>query len=113
METVKIGVKFGEENLIFRLKVISVAEEKQLRAKHFGKTEDEIEKSAFADNLQILSDYEAEPAEKISVGEKGETVKTKVVLREYFSEQSPSKDRILDYVVRAYLISLQPTIDFF
>ena len=111
METISINVSLGKEKLAIHLKMINAAEENRLRQRFVGLTEAEKEAKDYEINTSILSEYQSEKAE-ISGTENASEGQLKIDLKDYFKEKSVTKERIADYAVRAYLIALQPNIDF-
>ena len=97
-----IGVTVTYQTPInFFLRVITQKEEKEIRQKMFGLTEDEQLEQSYENNLELLKKLEVRKPEGIEDFDS------------YFATRDGIKERIAEFAVRGYFVRLQPEISFF
>lgn len=102
-----VRAKFGSENVVFHLRLISIAEEKSVRDKFLTAKDDET----FGINVDVLAQFSTSPPtteyEKNLPGESAEDA-----VRDYFADKGTVKQRIAQSVIGAFLMKQVPEIDF-
>jgi hypothetical protein len=107
MDSIKLKTVFGQETVIFTLKVLTVAEENKIRAATFGLSEAEQDEKGFDLMVNALDEYSTEFAEIVRGDETQQ-----MDVKKYFAERSAAKERIAHYAFRSWLLALQPSVDF-
>lgn len=122
MEIVNIGVKHGSAEVVFHLRVISVAEENRYAARFLAipdkDTEErkaELEYSIFVDSLAAWSEEpltaRTESGDESLVYPGINTPADSV--KEFFKEKTPYTERIAPAVIGRYRMKLQPDVVFY
>jgi hypothetical protein len=122
-DTVEVSVTFGSK-ITFFLRMISIAEETQLRQKAFGLKDEERAAKEYQLNVDILKDLAdkmptglfPDPPEVRDAADESIYSDTHVApfkaIEAFFAERTAVKERIAFYAVRGYFVRLQPS-DFF
>lgn len=128
-KVISIGATHGDEEIIFHLRSISVAEEARYTNRYAEISDLDSDEKKAEQEYAILTDSLASWAEKAptiknagvesdssveKVLAEGEVAKTPAdVVREYFSKRTPEKERTAQQVVLQYRRKLQPKVVFY
>jgi hypothetical protein len=107
-DTVEVSVKY-DRTYTFYLRLISIAEENQLRQRAFGLNEEERAKKEYQINVGMLADLSVKMPDGIEA-KKGKSIGDAV--SEFFREKNALKERIAFFAIRAFFLRIQPS-DFF
>lgn len=126
--TYKIGASYGDEEVVFELRSITVAEENRYTARYAEMSDSDSEEKKAEQEYAILVDAIAEWSNGWPrVGSKGNTkvaiedaVATESkpatpadAVRAYFAERDAEKERIAQSIVMGFRRRLQPTVVFY
>lgn len=112
-DKITIKVTLAGKSATFPLRMISMAEEMQLRQRYTGLT-DSSEKGSVSDqewqiNVDALKEFSLsgdvqvdDPAEKAP----------HIPVAEFFHQRTPTKERMAEYAVRGFLSKLAPDVSF-
>lgn len=111
-ETIRVTITLIS-SISFCLRMVGLSEESKIKQKFFALTDEEKEAGKeYELNVQTI----AELCTELPTGmyPDGATPKTPVPLavKDYFKDKTVAKERIAEYVVRAYLAKLMPEISF-
>lgn len=112
MNSIGLSAKLGNEKATFNLKVLTIAEENRIRQSFLGLNDKEQEEKSFELTAAALTEFLIGDIECSFIDADGNEKGTEVSAKDFFADKTPSRERIADYAFRAWLVSLQPTVDF-
>ena len=109
---IEVSVSYGD-TITFFLKVIGIADERELRAKAFGKTDEESAKKEYQTNVDVLAELSVKCPDGIFAdGAIPKSIPAEIV-KDFFAEKSAIKERIAYFAVQGYFTRLMPSESFF
>lgn len=116
----KIGCTTGKDEIVFHLRSISVAEENKYTARYIEIEESDSEEKKADQEYVILTDALANWSDQVpTIKVDGIEAEVKVdavpaeVVRAYFAEKTPEKERVAQRVVLGFRNKLQPKVVFY